>query len=95
MVARVTSVQVSPERIDEFARWWQEMIDSAKGQLQGFQAAYLLVDRQSGAVRGVGLWESQEAVSAAESAIQERLRQGSQYFSGSPQFELLEVVGQG
>ncbi len=94
MVARITSAQVSPERLDDFARWWQDTVGSAKGQIEGLQAAYLLADRQSGAVRGVGLWESQEALKAAEPAIQERLQQASQYFSAPPQFETLEIVGQ-
>ncbi len=94
MVARITSTQVSPERIDEFAGWWQGRAGDAKAQVQGFQAAYLLADRQSGAVRGVGLWESQEALEAAEPGIRERLQQGSQYFSAPPQFETLEIVAQ-
>ena len=55
MIARITSAQVPPERVDEFARWWQDTLTGLKGQTQGFQSAYLLVDRQSGSGRGVAL----------------------------------------
>ncbi len=94
MIARVTSAQASPETIDEFARWWQDTVGGLKWQVQGLQAAYLLADRQSGTGRVVGLWESQEALEAAEPRIQEALQQASQYLSAPPQFETLEVVAQ-
>ncbi len=94
MIARITSAQVSPERIDEFARWWQDTVGGLRGQVEGLQAAYLLADRQSGSGRGVALWESQEAMEAALPRIQEVLQQASQYLSAPPQFETLEVVAQ-
>ncbi len=73
MIARITSAQVSPERIDEFARWWQEAVGGLKGQVEGFQVAYLLADRQSGRGQGVALWDSQEAMEAAMPRIHEVL----------------------
>ncbi len=81
MIARITSAEVAPERLDEFARWWQDAVGGLKGQVEGFQAAYLLADRQSGRRRGVALWESQEAMEAAMPRIHEVLQQAGQYFS--------------
>ena len=94
MIARVTSAQVPPERIDEFARWWQDAVGGLKGQVQGFQSAYLLVDRQSGRGQGVALWESREALDAAVPRINQVLQQAAQFLSGPPQIEELEVVAQ-
>ena len=94
MIARITSAQVSPERLDEFTRWWQDAIGGLKGQVEGFQSAYLLADRQSGRGQGIALWESQEALEAAMPRIQERLQQARQYFSAPPQIEIWEVVAQ-
>ena len=94
MIARITSAQVSPERVDEFAQWWQDNIGSLKGQVQGLQSAYLLADRQSGRGQGVALWESREALDAAMPQINQVLQQASQYLSGPPQIEELEVVAE-
>ncbi len=94
MIARITSAQVPPERVDEFSRWWQDAVGGLKGQVQGFQSAYLLVDTQSGRGQGVALWESREAMEAAIPRINQVLQQAGQFFTGSPQIEVLEVVGQ-
>ena len=94
MIARITSAQVPPERIDEFAQWWQDTVGGLKGQVQGFQSAYLLVDRQSGRGQGVALWESREALDAAMPQINQVLQQAAQYLSGPPQIEELEVAAQ-
>ncbi len=84
MIARITSSQVSPERIDEFAQWWQDTIGGLKGQVEGFQSAYLLVDRQSGRGQGVALWESREAMEAALPQINQVLQQASQFLASPP-----------
>ncbi len=94
MIARITSAQVSPERLDEFAQWWQDAVGGLRSQVEGFQAAYLLADRQSGSGQGVALWDSQEAMEAAMPRIHEVLQQAGQYFSAQPQVEILEVVAQ-
>ncbi len=92
MIARITSSQVSPERLEEFTRWWQDAVGGLKGQVQGSQAAYLLADRQSGRGQGVALWESQETMEAAMPRIHEVLQQAGQYFTAPPEIEILEVV---
>jgi hypothetical protein len=94
MIARITSSQVSPEKIDEFARWWQDTIGGLKGQVEGLQSAYLLGDRQSGRGQGIALWESREAMEAAMPQINQVLQQAAQFTSTAPQFEVLDVLGQ-
>ncbi len=94
MIARITTAQVSPERVDEFAQWWQDAVGGLRGQAEGFQVAYLLADRQSGRGQGVALWESREAMEAAMPQINQVLQQAAQFATTPPQVEILEVVGQ-
>ncbi len=94
MIARIISGQTSPERIDEFVQWWQADTGDLKGQVQGFQAAYLLVDRQSGRGQVVALWESREAIDAAMPQINQTMQRAAQLLTGPPQFEVLEVAAQ-
>ena len=94
MIARITIAQVPPERVEEFTRWWQDTIGGLKGQVQGFQGAYLLGDRQSGRGQGVALWESREALDAAMPQINQVLQQASQFVSAPPQIEEYEVLAQ-
>ncbi len=69
MYARVTTLEVPPERVDEVTRFTQEQILSQLRQLQGFKGALLLGDPQGGRLRGTFLWESAEALlGSAEAA---------------------------
>ena len=56
--------------------------------------ACILVDRQSGRFRVVGLWESREAMAAAEPAVVRMREQGAQELgaSVSPTIEEYEVA---
>lgn len=94
MIARITRAQVAPERVDEFTRWWEGAVGGLKGQVEGFQAAYLLVDRESGNGQGLALWDSREAMEAALPQIGQVLQQAGQFFDGPPQVEVLEVAAQ-
>ncbi len=94
MIARITSAQVAPERIDEFAQWWQDTIGGFKGRTPGFHSAYLLGDRQTGRGQGIALWESRETMEAALPQINQVLQQAAQFATSAPHVEILEVVGQ-
>ncbi len=94
MIARITSSQMAPEKIDDFARWWQDTIGGLKGQVEGLQSAYLLGDRQSGRGQGVALWDSREAMEAALPQLNQVLQQAAQFTTSAPQVEILDVLGQ-
>ena len=70
MFARVTTMQGSPDRIDEAARTLQEQAAPFARQLSGFKNASWLADRQTGKVLVVTLWESVEALRASEAQIE-------------------------
>ena len=68
MYARVTTLEVPPERVDEFTRFNQEQILPQVRQLQGFKGTLLVGDPQSGRMRGTFLWESAEALRGSAEA---------------------------
>ena len=57
MFARVSTYQGSPERTDEGIRLAREIILPRLHQLDGYEGAYYLVDRQSGRAISITLWE--------------------------------------
>jgi len=73
MFARVTTLQVSPDRIEETARFGREQVLPAMQGRPGFKAMYYLIDREHGRALGITLWETEEDVLATEEQAQ-RLR---------------------
>ena len=69
MYARVTTLEGSPERMDEAARHVQEQTLPQLQQMDGFKGFVALGDRQSGKLLGVAFWESEEALRATEEAV--------------------------
>ena len=66
MFASVSTYQGPPDQIDEGVRYAQENIVPTLQEVEGFEGVYLLVDRQSGKVLTITLWESEEAMLASE-----------------------------
>ena len=64
MHARATTIQASPDRVDEAV----EQYRAALGQFRDFEGnrgAVLLIDRGSGKGVGITLWESEQAMADA------------------------------
>jgi heme-degrading monooxygenase HmoA len=66
MFASVSTYQGPPDQIDEGVRYAQENIVPRVQEVEGFEGIYLLLDRQSGKVLSITLWESEEAMRASE-----------------------------
>src|ERR687893_3315418 len=66
MFASVFTFQGPPDQIDQGVRYAQENIVPTLQEVEGFEGIYLLVERQSGKVLTVTLWESEEALRASE-----------------------------
>jgi heme-degrading monooxygenase HmoA len=71
--ARVSTLRGSPDQIDEGIRHTRESVLPRAEELDGYEGAYLLVDRNSGTSVAITLWESEEAMRASEEAAN-RLR---------------------
>ena len=68
MHARLTTVEAPPDRMDDATRHIQEQLLPQLQQLDGFEGFIALQDRESGRVRGVAFWESEEALRATDEA---------------------------
>jgi heme-degrading monooxygenase HmoA len=93
MFARVRTTSGVPEKVDDGIRHFRENVVASYKDVAGFKGAYLLVNRTSGKVVGITLWDT-EAHMQATGAASERLRAaGTQVVSGTtPAPEEFEVV---
>ncbi len=66
MHARMTTLEGSPDRIDEGLRQVREHALPQLQQQDGFKGFVALGDRQSGKLIGISFWESEQAMQAAE-----------------------------
>ena len=69
MYARVTTIEGSPEKMDDAERHVQEQTLPQLQKMEGFKGFVALGDRQSGKLLGVAFWESEEALRATEQAV--------------------------
>ena len=65
MNAQVITVEASPARLDDAIRFFREQVLPRLRQMDGFEEFIVLSARRSGKLRGVVLWESEEALRAA------------------------------
>jgi heme-degrading monooxygenase HmoA len=70
MVARIESLQVAAERIDEMIDRYRKSLRHMHLQTQGLMHQYWLVDRHSGQIKITSFWESQEYMEAANSTLE-------------------------
>ena len=68
MHARVTTIEGSPDRMDDAERHIQEQTLPQLQKMEGFKGFIALGDRQSGKMLGVSFWESEEALRATHEA---------------------------
>jgi heme-degrading monooxygenase HmoA len=69
MHARVTTLEVTPDRMDDARRHLQERLLPQLSQMEGFKGFVALGSRQSGKVQGVAFWESEEALRATDEGV--------------------------
>ena len=69
MHARLTTIEGSPDRMDEATRHVQEQALTQLRQMDGFKGFVALGDRQSGKLLGVAFWEDEETLRATEGAV--------------------------
>ena len=69
MYARLTTIEGSPDKMDDATRHVQEQTLPQLQQMDGFKGFVALGDRNSGKLLGVAFWESEEALRATEEAV--------------------------
>ncbi len=67
MFARLTRYEgASPDEIEDALETKKRVLPTEYGQTEGMKGTVFLVDRESGAILVMSLWESAEALSASE-----------------------------
>jgi len=79
--ARATTLEGSPDRVDEATRYVREQVLPQLQQMDGFKGFIALHNQQSGKLLAVALWESEEVLRATEEAVS-RLRSGAAEATG-------------
>lgn len=96
MIARMTTIQLSPERLEDGVRFFHEqLLPTLQGPV-GFQGGYALVNRQSGTLVAITLWETAAALQASEAVLNRLRAQGVQTLAATqpPTTEVYEVAVQ-
>jgi heme-degrading monooxygenase HmoA len=82
MHARLTTVEGVPShKMDDAARHLQEQVLPQLQQLDGFEGFIAVRDRENGRLRGLALWESEDALRATDEAAA-RIRGGAAEATG-------------
>jgi hypothetical protein len=74
MFARLTTLQGSPDRIDQGIRFTEERVVPMSKQQPGFKGGYWAVDRSTGKAIAFTLWESQQAEQDSDAAFAQQVR---------------------
>jgi quinol monooxygenase YgiN len=92
MIVRMASVRAAPERIEEIVSRYRETVRPVHQRSEGLRNHYVLVDRQSGQMRLMGLWDSPEALEAALSTLEPARERLWEEFGEDPTLEAFEVA---
>ncbi len=96
MFARVITMQLKSDKLDEAAKKYREVGQDAKAQKKGFNSNYLLIDRDTGKAVSVAFWDSkQDIIDYEESGRQKDRIEGFKVFLAEPfTREIYEVAAQ-
>jgi heme-degrading monooxygenase HmoA len=90
--ARVSTIQGSPENIDEAIAQYREALSQFR-DIAGNKGAFLLVDRDTGKAIGMTIWDSEQSMSdSREQATQLRERATDEAGSQIQSVEEYEVA---
>jgi heme-degrading monooxygenase HmoA len=94
MHARVTTLQLQPDRLDQAVSQLEEEDLPRWREIDGFRGFTLLADRSSGKVIGTSYWDSEEQMRASEEAIRPSRARAAETggASAEPQVEPFEVA---
>ena len=93
MIARLTIGQGAPDRLETALAQARDVKATVLG-MDGCKAFHLLVDRKSGKMAALSLWESEDKLRASEAAINQRRDQAVQAAGATAPAtsEVIEVI---
>ena len=81
MFARVSTIQGKPGQIEEVIHFFEK---SAPKGLEDMKGGYVLVNRKTGKLTTITLWETEKALQASASAAEKILGQAALVAAGAP-----------
>lgn len=66
MIARVATLKVKTDKMDEIVKYYNDSVFPVVSQKQGFRGGYLLTDRNTGDCLAVGYWDAEDQILADE-----------------------------
>lgn len=93
MIARVATLKVRTDRIDEIVKYYNDSIFPVVSQKEGFRGGYLLTDRKTGDCLAVGYWDAEDQALADErdGQFKERINMIQEYVVSPPAWRIYEV----
>ena len=94
MHARMTTLQLDPDRVDAALSQVEEEELPAWKELDGFRGFTLFADRSSGKLVGISYWDSADQRDASEERVREGRSRAAETggATGEPQVERFEVA---
>jgi len=93
MYARVVTVSIQPDRLDEVIQVFRDSISPVAKQQKGNKGGYFLTDRKTGKAISVALWETEADMIAGETGdyLREQIAKVAAAFTAAPVAEHYEV----
>lgn len=92
MIARTLTVDVGSDRLDDVVRSYRELVRPIHEGATGLLTHLVLINRSAGRIAFVGVWESDESVSAVADALEPARERLWASFGRAPGLDLFEVV---
>lgn len=94
MFARMTTLFIKPDKIDEAIRIYESSVMPAAREQKGFRMAKLLLDRNSGRAISITFWETEEDAAANEENLyyQDQLVKFMNIYAADPVREGYDVA---
>ena len=93
MYARVVTVHIQPDRLDEVIQVFRDSISPVAKQQKGNKGGYFLTDRKTGKAISIALWETEADMTAGETGdyLREQIAKVASAFTAAPVTEHYEV----
>jgi hypothetical protein len=92
MYARLVIGTISPDQLDAAIQLWRDNVLPAVQTKEGWRGVRLLVDRASGKIASMGLWETEGHFNATVAWNQAQVDRFAELFIAPPEVGGYEVV---
>jgi hypothetical protein len=92
LIARVLRVQVPTDRVDAVLDAYREDVRPIHAQAVGLRQHYVLIDRQTGWIQIIGVWDSADDVARVGPSLEPARRRLWAQFGTNPPLEIFEVA---